>query len=369
DFHVHDGFEESGPRLLHSFLEGKRAGNLERDIRGIDIVILAVIEGGADTGFDGRNPVVGNRAAKDVVNEFDALVALRGLELDAADTELAVPAGLFFVLALGVGFAADGFTIGNLRRLEGEIDVVALLKLGDNDLNVLLAVSGEEKFLGLRITGETQRGVFFHDFMNGDAYFVFIGAGLGLDRKGDGRFRKLRRLVVNGSVFVAEGIAGDGFFQFGDGADIAGVELLIFGELFPLHDHGVLKTLRNIAIEIEKRGVVLEDTALDLEIVNAAGERIGKSLENEEGKRLGVVVLAVDAIALAAGFLEADLRMLVRMRENIGEKGEQASAADIPRGGDHQHGNNFFRDDGFADRGDEVLNGNGAFAEEFLHHF
>src|SRR5208282_2271198 len=298
DFHVHDRFEESGPRLLHGFFEGKRAGNFERDVRGIDIVILAVIESGAEIGhretrkmaarggfanaaFDRRNPVVRNGAAKDVVHKLDALIALGRLELDAADTELAVPAGLLLVFALGVGLAADGFTIGNLGRLQREIDVVALLQLGHNNLNVLLAVSGEQKFLGLRIAGESQRGVFFHNFVNGNADLIFIGAGLGLDRKGDGRFRKLRRLVENGSVFVAKSIAADGLLQLGDGADITGVKLLNFGELFPLHDHGVLKTLRHIAIEALERGVVFQDTALDLEIVDAAGERIGKSLENK----------------------------------------------------------------------------------------
>ena len=332
DLHVHDRFEERRPSLLHGLLERKRAGDSERHVRGIDVVILAVIEGGAEIGhretgeiaarggfadaaFDGGNPVVRNRAAENVVNELNALVAFGGLELDAAHTELAVPAGLFLVLAFGVCLAADGFTIGNLWRLEREIDVVALLKLGHNNLNVLLAVSGEQEFLGLRIAGETQCRVFFHHFVNGDADFIFIGAGFGVDRESDGRLRQLRGLIVNGSAFVANGIAGNGFLQFGDGADIARVKLLNFRELFPLNHHGVLKTFRNIAIEIEKRGVVFKDTALDLEIVDAAGEGIGKSLENEEGKRLRVIVLAVDAIALAGGFLEAGLRVLVRMRE------------------------------------------------------
>jgi len=116
----------------------------------------------------------------------------------------------------------------------------------------------------LRIAGETQCRVFFHHFVNGDADFIFIGAGFGFDRESDGRLRQLRGLIVNGSAFVANGIAGNGFLQFGDGADIARVKLLNFRELFPLNHHGVLKTFRNIAIEIEKRGVVFKDTALDL---------------------------------------------------------------------------------------------------------
>ena len=70
--------------------------------------------------------------------------------------------------------------------------MIALTELSDNDFDVLLAGAGEEKFLGLRVAGKTQRGVFLHNFMNGDADFVFIGARFRLDRKGNGRFGELR---------------------------------------------------------------------------------------------------------------------------------------------------------------------------------
>src|SRR5208282_6459583 len=120
DFNMHDGLEERGPSLLHSFLERERAGDSESHVRGIDVVVFAVVKRGAEFGhgeasqitagcsfadaaFDGRNPVVGNRASENIVNEFDALIAFSGLELDAAYAELAVPAGLFLVLALGIG--------------------------------------------------------------------------------------------------------------------------------------------------------------------------------------------------------------------------------------------------------------------------
>ena len=150
-----------------------------------------------------RNPVARDRAAENVVNELDAFAAFDGLHLDAADAELAVAAGLFFVFAFGVGFAANGFAIRNLGRLEREIDVVALVKLGDDDFDVLLAGAGEEKFFRLRIARETQRGVFFENFVDRDADFVFVGAGFWLDRKGDRGFGDLRGAVEDRRGFVA----------------------------------------------------------------------------------------------------------------------------------------------------------------------
>src|SRR5204863_6417218 len=191
DFDVHDGFEERGARLLHGFLEREGAGNLEGDVRRNHIVVFAVVENGteirdrepseiaarrgnANSLLDGRNPVCRDGAAENVVDEFDALAALDGLHLDAAHTELPVPAGLLLVLAFGVGLSADGFAIRNFRRLKREIDVVALLELGDDNFDVLLAGAGEQKFLSLRVAGEAQGAVFLENFMDAHANLVFV---------------------------------------------------------------------------------------------------------------------------------------------------------------------------------------------------
>ena len=71
----------------------------------------------ANPAFDGRNPVLGNRPAENIVYKFDALVALAGLKLDAAYAELPVSARLLLVLALGIRLAANGFAVRNLGQL------------------------------------------------------------------------------------------------------------------------------------------------------------------------------------------------------------------------------------------------------------
>src|SRR5260370_24479839 len=142
--------------MLNGFLEGERAGNLESHVRGIDIVILDVVEDGAevdygetrqeaagsgiaDALFDGGNPVLRDGAAKDVVHELDALAALNRLHLDAAYAELAVATALLLVLAFDVGFPADGFAVRNLGGFERTVAMAALVDLGDDDFDMLLA--------------------------------------------------------------------------------------------------------------------------------------------------------------------------------------------------------------------------------------
>ena len=152
-----------------------------------------------------------------------------------------------------------------------------------NDAEVmLLAGAGEQELLRLWVARETQRGILFHDFMNGDADFVLIGAGFRLDGKRDGRLRELRVRIENSGGFVAEGFAGSGFFQLGDGANVTGVEFADLGELFALHDLDVLKTLGKIAVVVEQGRIVFQNAAFHFEIVDAAGERIGEGLEDEE---------------------------------------------------------------------------------------
>src|SRR6266446_4686246 len=204
--------------------------------------------------------------------------------------------------------------------------------------------------------------------MNGDADLVFVGAGFRLDGERDGRLGKLRGRIINGRSFVANSFASRGFLEFGDGADVSGVKLADFGELLALNGLDMLKALRKVAIVIGERGIIFQNPALYLEIVDAARERIGQRFEDKEGKRLAVVVLALEAVALAAGILEADLRVLIGMRERVGEESEQAGGADVVERGSHQDGKDFFGDDGLADGGDEVVDGNSAFAEKLFHH-
>ncbi len=107
-------------------------------------------------------------------------------------------AGLLLVLALHVGLAANGLAVRDLGRFQHHFGVVPLLHLGDHHFDVLLARAGDQKFLGLRIAEEAQHGVFFHQLVDAGAQLVFIGAALGFDGEGDGRFGQLHSRILNG---------------------------------------------------------------------------------------------------------------------------------------------------------------------------
>ena len=142
--------------------------------------------------------------------------------------------------------------------------------------------------------------VLFHELVEGGGELVFVGAGLGLDGVGHGGLGHGDGLDEDFVGLVAEGVAGEGVAELGDGADVAGVEIVDFDGLAALHDGEVRETFRLAAGEVLDGGVVADDAADDLEEGDAAGEGVGHGLEDVEGEGLAVVDAAHDGLVLAA---------------------------------------------------------------------
>ena len=119
--------------------------------------------------------------------------ARQRLHADPAIAELAVAAGLLLVAALHVGLAANGFAIGNLRRVQLHVHAVALLQAADDDFHVLLPRAGQQELLGLRIAIEAQRLILFQNLVHRVAHAVFVVARLGGNGVGNGRLRQFHQ--------------------------------------------------------------------------------------------------------------------------------------------------------------------------------
>ena len=99
-----------------------------------------------------------------------------------------------------------------------------------------LARAGDEELVGLRVAEEAHHGVFFHELVQGGRELVLVGAGLGLDGVGHGGLGHGDGLEEDLVRLVAEGVAGQGDAQLGDGAEVAGVEFRNLDGLAALHD-------------------------------------------------------------------------------------------------------------------------------------
>ena len=92
-------------------------------------------------------------------------------------------AALLFVLSLNVGFAFDGFTIGNLRRMQQNFHSVPLLQTRNGHFDVHLALARKQKFFRLRFAHVAQAKIFIHHLMNCRTDFIFVTARLRFDRE------------------------------------------------------------------------------------------------------------------------------------------------------------------------------------------
>src|SRR6185437_10775386 len=319
DFHFHDGFKQRGLGLFHGFFEGDAAGGLERKFVRVHVVIAAVVEDHAEIDdrvaceepalssldnafFYGRNEVLGNGAAENVIHELKALAALHGFHLDFAVAVLAVAAALLLVATLDVSLAANGFTVRDFGSFEVDFSVVALLELGNNHLNVLLAGAGDEKFLGLLVAEEAEHGVFFHQLVDAVGELVFIVAALGLDREGDGRFGECDPGILNGIGFIAQCVTRESVFQLGHSADIACMELRDRQQVLALRNGQVRQLLRGAAGKVLQDGVIFYYAGENFEVGDAAGKRIVGGAEDVSRYRLGIADVAFGAVAIAGSF-------------------------------------------------------------------
>src|SRR5207248_8821714 len=77
--------------------------------------------------------------------ELDAAVARARLDPQPDLGELAGTAGLFLVPVTRVAAAADGFTIGDVGFLEFDVDAEAAGQPLDDDLEMNLALAGDDR--------------------------------------------------------------------------------------------------------------------------------------------------------------------------------------------------------------------------------
>ena len=104
----------------------------------------AVIHALAQTLFNGREEVLRDGAAEDVLGK-DHLLALIRLELDPDVAVLAVAAGLLLVLALDLDGTADGLAERHLRLVQFRFDFIAGFQFAHDDFQLLVADAVDQK--------------------------------------------------------------------------------------------------------------------------------------------------------------------------------------------------------------------------------
>ena len=86
--------------------------------------------------------------------------------------------------------------------------MISLFEFFDDRLDVKLAGTGQNKFLGLRVAVKMQRRIFFEDLVQSARDLVFVGTRFWFDGEGDRGFGIFDFRIDDRFCLVAKRVAG-----------------------------------------------------------------------------------------------------------------------------------------------------------------
>src|ERR1700728_171464 len=364
------GLQEHRLGAPGSLLERDRAGDLEGDLRGVHVVILAVhqrdayvdhwitgldavLQGLLDALLNSRDVFRWDGSTLDLVDEVKALAG-RGLHVDVDDPDLARAAGLAHELAFDLlDRAADRLAVGDLRAPDVRLDAELALHAVDEHFEVQLTHARNLGLAGFFVGAHLEGGVLLGEAAERDRHLLLVDLRLWLDGDLDNRLRESDVLKLDGCVRSGQRVAGYDLLDADRCRDVAGVDLGDLLALVGVHHQNAPDALCATAVDVEHARAGLEFPGVDAEVGELADVRVGHDLEGERGKGLGVVGVALDLrfLAIALDRFGANDRRHVKRRGQVVDDGvEQWLHALVLERGAAQNRSQLGREGGLADR-------------------
>ena len=218
--------------------------------------------------------------------------------------------------AVGLERLADLLAVGDAGGGELDLDAELVLELGAEDVQVDVAGAGDDHLLGLGVVGDGEGAVFFAEPGKALGDLVLLALRLGGDGHGVAGDGVLDAGGGLNGLAVAEGVAGLGVGELGDGADVAAAYLLDLDGLLALHVVDVAELLLRAGAGVHE-GHVGRDLA-------------GDDLEQGELAELVGDGLVDDGLGRAGGVNE--LAALARVGEEVLDGVEQNNGAEAGGG-------------------------------------
>ena len=170
DLDLHHRLQQHRLRLGERLAHRRLGADLERHVGAVDLVVRAVFEidrqaddripgdralgqHRAEALLDGRDELLGNPPADDVLLEQEGLFGVVGQHVEPADDVgvLARAAGLLAVPGVELGGLRGRLAVVHLRRADLDRDVVLAANPLDVDLQVQLAHAGDDRLARLLV--------------------------------------------------------------------------------------------------------------------------------------------------------------------------------------------------------------------------
>src|SRR5690606_23138976 len=205
--------------------------------------------------LDGRDELLWDDPADDLVLEDETRAALAGLEVDHHVAVLAVATGLADEARLDLLDALlDRLAVGDLGGAHVALDLELPLETVDDDLEVQLAHAGDDRLPGVLVRVGAERRILVGQLLQADPELVEVGLGAGLDGDRDDRIRERHALEHDRRLLVTQGVARAGVPQAHRSVDVPGDALLELLALVGVHAQDATDALPLAARGVQHAG-------------------------------------------------------------------------------------------------------------------
>ena len=169
---------------------------------------------------------------------------------------------------------------------------------------------GDDLLAGLLVAMQIDRRVLLVEAPERGEHLLLFTLVARLDGERHDRRGKLDRRHLQRLVAFGEPVPGAGLLELGDGADIAGAELLDVRGLVAVETDQLTDPLLDVRAGVQQMRVVADNALVDAEQVDAPGERVRAGLEHVGEQLLGVVGLEQLVAGLQATVLDRRRKIL-----------------------------------------------------------
>ena len=376
-----DRLQQAGPRLLERLLEAKIAGDLERDVLRVHRVHLAIVEldlhihhaiAGQDAFLARLHDALLHRRHETPVHvlarkrfrKLEAAVARLRLDLHPDFGELAGAARLLLVAILGVAPALDGLAIPHARLDQFDVHVVTAAEALGDDLQVQLALRGQDGLVQLGIHHVQERGVLVVQRGQARGDLVFLAFDVALEGGVDVRLGIFDCRQRHRFLAAAQRVARMGVLELHHRADVPGAEAGHARAHLAVEQVDLADLLRAAPGGVEEFAAELDRAGIDAEERKLAKLRLAHRLEDVE-HRVGTGQDHFHLVAVRIGGFH--LGPVHRRGAVFGDEIHQPRDADIAfrRRAEHRHEHLLL--DGRMQTGASLLLRQPALGEELLH--
>src|SRR5205823_9783233 len=156
---------------------------------------------------DSRPEPLRDHAAADLVHELVVSVRDRRHD-DVAVAELAAPAGLLLVAAVGTRLAPDRLAVRHARLMELDVHSEPSLRALESNLDVHLAHPREDLLARLLVAVQVKRRVLFGEPANRGRHLLLVALRLGGDGEAHHGLGEAELRSLDGDLLVREQIPG-----------------------------------------------------------------------------------------------------------------------------------------------------------------